>query len=440
MPRRSLYLILATAIISYVCYQRADRNPYGRYFAEVLQHVDRSYVERVDEQKLFEGAVEGMLSRLDDYSAFIPRTEAQHFQEQLDQEFGGIGLELGVDGKSRQIMVVSPLVGTPAYKAGIRAGDRIVAINGESSRAMPLKDALEKLRGKPKTQVKLSIERDDEEDPLEFELTRDIIQVDSVLGGSRRPDGSWNYLISEKEKIGYLRVTSFGDPTYKQLVAALDTLQKAGMRGLILDLRNNPGGLLESGTKVCDLFLKEKEVPIVSICGRDGDVREAFNSSGNGRFTDFPMVVLVNHYSASASEIVAACLQDHHRAEVAGERSWGKGTVQNVIYVEGGRSVLKLTTASYWRPSGKNIHRFKESKEDDDWGVTPDPGLDVKLDDEAFSRWIEFRRNRDLAKPGADWPGGDLADADPQLAKALEYLETKLSNSPASKTAAVERP
>ncbi len=126
MPRRSLYLILATAIISYVCYQRADRNPYGRYFAEVLQHVDRSYVERVDEQKLFEGAVEGMLSRLDDYSAFIPRTEAQHFQEQLDQEFGGIGLELGVDGKSRQIMVVSPLVGTPAYKAGIRAAGSVM--------------------------------------------------------------------------------------------------------------------------------------------------------------------------------------------------------------------------------------------------------------------------------------------------------------------------
>jgi len=431
MPRRTLLLILATAVVSMMCYERADRNPYGRYFAEVLQLVDRNYLEPVEDQKLFDGAVDGMLGKLDGYSSFITRQETAQFHESLDQVFGGIGLELGEDPKSKGLTVISPLVGTPAYRAGIHAGDHIVAIDGESTESVLLKEVIDKLRGKEGTKVTLDVIRDPDEKPLKFELTRAIIQVDSVLGNNRLKDGSWDYWLSEPDKIAYLRITSFGEPTARQLRETLEKLEKDGLRGLILDLRNNPGGLLPAATEICDQFLPTANLPIVTTRGRDGEVREAFLSKGAGKNRTYPVVLLVNHYSASASEIVAACLQDHHRATIVGERSWGKGTVQNVIPVEGGKSVLKLTVASYWRPSGKNIHRLKDVPETAEWGVSPDPDDDVKLTEEQRERWATFRREHDMAKSLAETPNTDTWEtADSQLVKAFEVIKAQLAQSP----------
>ena len=212
---------------------------------------------------------------------------------------------------------------------------------------------------------------------------------------------------------------------------------------MIIDMRNNPGGLLQGAEQVCDLFLPRGAV-IVSTRGRDARVHKEARASGAGQYQSLPLVVLVNDKSASAAEIVAACLQDHQRAAIVGERTWGKGTVQNVIPLEGGRSLLKLTIASYWRPSGKNIHRLESSKDHDEWGVKADPGCEVKLDKEQADEMLEKRRQRDVVhglgfSPGEVVPAppdGSPVDFDPQLLRAVDVLKQKLAETSARANAA----
>ena len=434
MPRRTLWLIFIVAVASLACYERADRNPYGRWFSEVLDTVNRYYVEPVDDQKLFEGALNGMIGRLDEYSAFLPRNQASQFQETIDQQYGGIGIEVNLEGENKDLTVMSPLVGTPAYKAGVRAGDKIVAIDGKSTANRTLNDIVGWLRGHPGDPVTLSVLRTGQEDPLTFELVRARIKVDSVLGDLRAPDGSWNFFLPGEDKIGYLRINSFGETTVEELNAALVWLTERDCRGVILDMRNNPGGLLQGAEEVCDLFLP-KGATIVTTRGRDERVQRKAEATGSGQYQQLPLVVLVNDKSASAAEIVAACLQDHKRASVVGERTWGKGTVQNVIPLEGGRSLLKLTIASYWRPSGKNIHRLESSIADDEWGVKPSAGHEVKLDEEQTASMEEARRRRDVlphVSPGEAPPGASDTplDFDPQLKAAVELLQNELKKSP----------
>lgn len=434
MPRRSLWLILGAVVVSLACYARADRNPYGRWFSEVLETIDRHYVEPVDDQKLFEGALDGMIGKLDEYSAFLPRSRARAFQESLDQQYGGIGIEVSLEGDNRQLTVMSPLVGTPAYKAGVLAGDKIVAIDGESTANKPLHEIVRWLRGKAGESVSISVLREGQEAPLQFDLVRARIKIDSVLGDLRQPDGSWHFLLPGDETIGYVRINSFGETTAADLDAALAGLVAQNARGVILDMRNNPGGLLQSAEQVCDLFLP-KDAVIVTTRGRDARVRNEARATGEGKFQSLPLVVLVNDKSASASEIVAACLQDHKRATVVGERTWGKGTVQNVIPLEGGRSLLKLTIASYWRPSGHNIHRLESSQDGDEWGVKPNAGFDVKLDDKATAQLFEERRKRDaIRKPSAGADTGSPLEFDPQLQRAVEALIERIAD-PRSRSA-----
>jgi carboxyl-terminal processing protease len=434
MPRRTLWLIFAVVIVSLACYERADRNPYGRWFAEALDTVDRYYVEPVDEQKLFEGALGGMIGRLDEYSAFLPRNLAPQFQQALDQQYGGIGIEVTLEGDDKQLTVMSPLVGTPAYKAGVRAGDKILAIDGRATGNRPLDDIVRSLRGKPGDPVSITVLRKGHDQPLEFDLVRAKIKVDSILGDLRQGDGTWNYFLPGDDKIGYVRINSFGESTVVELDAALEWLSQRGCRGLILDMRNNPGGLLQAAEEVCDLFLPEGAV-IVTTRGRDALVRNEARATGAGKYASLPLVVLVNDKSASAAEIVAACLQDHHRAAIVGERTWGKGTVQNVIPLEGGRSLLKLTIASYWRPSGQNIHRLESSKEGDEWGVKADAGCEVKLDEKQTSQWLDKRRHRDVVpssqrspgEPAPVSPDESPLDFDPQLSRAVQVLNEALA-------------
>ncbi|MEX0677793.1 MAG: S41 family peptidase [Pirellulales bacterium] len=443
MPRRTLWLIFAVVVVSLACYERADRNPYGRWFAEVLDTIDRNYVEPVDEQKLFEGALDGVIGKLDEYSAFLSRNDAPQFQQVLDQQYGGIGIEVTLEGADKQLTVMSPFVGTPAYKAGVRAGDTIVAIDGRSTKNRPLNEIVRWLKGRPGDPVAIEVVRKGHEKPLRFDLVRAKIRVDSVLGDLREPDGTWNFFLPGEDKIGYVRITAFGESTVEEFTAALQWLSARRCRGLILDLRNDPGGLLEAAKAVCDLFLPEGAV-IVSTRGRDARIHDEATATGAGEYQSLPLVVLVNDKSASAAEIVAACMQDHKRAAIVGERTWGKGTVQNVIPLEGGRSLLKLTIASYWRPSGKNIHRLESSQDEDEWGVKADPGCELKLDDKQTGELLEQRRQRDVVhsvgyspgEPVPAPPAGSPADFDPQLTRAVEVLKERLGEKAARAGAA----
>ena len=396
-----------------------------RVFVDTFEQIDRNYVKDVDRRELVEAAVRGMLSKLDPYSDYIGPNELTRFTEEVEQEFGGVGIQVHWDAEHREILVMTPLPGSPAYAAGIRAGDRIVEIEGKPVREFPegreIQQAVSLLKGDPGVEVAVTVKHPASDDLEKVTLKRAIIQLDTVLGDTRNPDGTWNYLLDGHDKIGYIRLTHFTRRSAEELRTALQSLREQELRGLILDLRYNPGGLLQSAVETADLFIESGV--IVSTDGRNSHERKWY-AKKFGTFSGFPMAVLVNHFSASASEIVSACLQDHDRAIVVGERSWGKGSVQNVIELEGGDSALKLTTASYHRPSGKNIHRFPGYSESDEWGVQPSDGFDVKFSLEEALKYQEYRRDRDLP------PSGGAAPAefkDSQLQKAIEAVEQQLA-------------
>lgn len=462
MPLRNLVIILVTAVVSLACYEKVQRNRYAVIVAETMQTVKNNYYEEVKPRALFEGAMNGMVQQLDPYSNFISPEEFRQFEESLEQEFGGIGIVVELSPKSNRLTVMSPLVGTPAHKAGLRSGDTILKINDTTTEEMQLKDSVTLMRGKPGTPVKLVIQHAGEKEPTEYTIKRAIIPIDSVLGDRRKADGTWDFHLEQNRRLGYVRLITFGEHTVQELEKAL-AFADEDIDALILDLRDNAGGLLTSAVGTCDMFLDEGR--IVSTRGRGGAIKATYDAtSGKPAFDkQIPLVVLVNGFSASASEIVAACLQDHQRAVVIGQRTWGKGTVQNVIRLEGGKSAVKLTTASYWRPSEKNIHRGKEAKEDDDWGVRPDEGFEVIMTDADARKAAKLRRERDLYPIGTsppkeevepkpeenpsgeqppEGPGGEQPDAekkppenspaepfvDPQLKRAIEYLEEQLKS------------
>jgi carboxyl-terminal processing protease len=434
MPRRNYLTILAAIIISIVCYAAADRNPLGRSFSEVADLVQRHYVGRVDRQSLWAAGVRGMLGELGDpYSEYINPTEAAEFDEILNQEFGGIGIYVDVDQQSKRPVVISPIIGSPAYKAGVLAGDVISKIDGQPTREMSYSDATSRIRGKVGKAVRLTVERAGKTEPIDLPpIERQIINTDSVLGETHDAAGHWSFFLTDTPKIGYVRITSFGERTVGELRTALEELKSQGMQGLVLDLRNDPGGLVPAAVGVCEQFL-EKGKPIVSTRGRDGKIEREYVAGDEEKFLGFPMAVLVNEYSASASEIVAACLQDNGRAKIIGQRSYGKGTVQNFLPLSGHEGVLKLTTANYWRPSGKNIQRPADEKDSDQWGVSPDSGFEVKTSDEQFHQWMQWRRDRDRIRPAertgeltGESETKDSLRHDAPLARAIEYLETQI--------------
>ncbi len=412
-----------------------------KLLVDVLDEVQQKYVKELDGDKMRE-LVENMvtfgLERLDPHSGFINQDEFKQFQKQSKGRFGGIGIRIDIDRNTGMIVVLSPMVGTPAFEAGVLAGDLIVKVNGQSTEGMPVKKVIESIQGEPGTKVKITVLHEGAKTPTDFEITRAEIAVDSVLGDQRMKDNlkEWDFWIDPQTKIAYVRVTAFSETTTAELTKVVAALQKAGMAGLVVDLRNNPGGLLRSAVEVSSLFLPEGKT-VVSTKGRNNSKDETFTSRSVSSSVDtskpYPLVILLNRYSASASEIVAAALQDHLRAVIIGERSYGKGSVQNVIPMENGTSALKLTTASYWRPSGRNIHRFPESKEEDDWGVRPNKDYDVKLTDEERIEYLKGRRDRDIIrKPGQEVKSGDKQKEyrDKVLEKAVEYIKGELAKQP----------
>ena len=365
-----------------------------RLLVDTIDQIERNYVTDLSRRELIEAAIQGIIEKLDPYSNYIPPGEIDRFRTAVESEFGGIGIQITME--NGQLRVLSPLVGTPAYRAGLLAGDRITHINGESAEGLALDQAVERLKGPPGTSITLTVVHAGQREPQEYTIEREVVHVETVLGDRRRDDDSWDYFLDREAGIGYVRLSAFSRDTPRELRAALAGLKREGLQGLILDLRFNPGGLLSAAIEVTDLFLREGA--IVSTNGRNVQER-SWEATASGTLDDFPLVVLVNRFSASASEIVAAALQDHGRAAVVGERTWGKGSVQNVIEMEEGRSALKLTTASYRRPSGENIHRFPGDGEDRPWGVVPDEGLALRLSERELVTLVRQRRERDVVRP-----------------------------------------
>ncbi|QDU82061.1 Carboxy-terminal processing protease CtpA precursor [Polystyrenella longa] len=388
-------------------------------FVDTFEKIEKNYVDEIDRREMVEAAVRGMLRELDPYSNYISRNDIQRFNQTVDQEFGGIGIQVFVDPDTTRLTVMTPIPGTPAYAAGVKAGDTILEIEGKSTDGFQVSDAVELLKGKRGEKVKLKILHNNEADPIDLEIERDVIKLSTVLGMKYNDDATWNFWLNDEEKIAYIRLTHFSRRSSEELQTVLDELVLKGMRGLILDLRSNPGGLLSQATDISDMFIESGR--IVSTKGRNTPER-VWDARSEGTYKGFPMAVLVNRFSASASEIVAACLQDHDRAVVIGERTWGKGSVQNVFDLEAGNSALKLTTASYHRPSGKNIHRSRNAKTTDDWGVMPNEEYTIDFSNDELRAYLEFRRKLDVI--------GAVEEEDPfddtQLNKAMEYVESKL--------------
>jgi len=395
MPTRNLVILVVATLISMVCYQTASRNHYGGLLAHAIGEIDTKFVREVDQRELFEGAMDGMVRKLDPYSGYISPKELAAFSEELGQEFGGIGIVVEVNRETKRLTVLSPLPDTPAYAAGMRAGDQILAIDGKSTEGFQIFDAVDLMRGEPGSKLTVTVMHAGDEEPIDMELERAIIPVASVLGDVRNPDGTWQFRLKSNPDIGYVRLASFGEKTAEELRQTLEEL-RPNINGLILDLRGNGGGLLDSAVEICDQFIDEGK-KIVSIRGRDPKDWEDYLATTEGTTVDpeLPMVIMIDGYSASAAEIMAACLQDHDRAKVVGSRSWGKGTVQTVTPFAGGRSRLKLTVATYWRPNGKNIHRHVDAKPEESWGVAPNEGYEVEVDEETLTKIVLLRRERD---------------------------------------------
>ena len=391
-------------------------------FTEVLAHVQKHYVEEVKTKDLVYGAIRGMLATLDPHSAFMSPDVYKEVQVETKGEFGGVGIQIGM--KDNRLVVIAPIDGTPADRAGVKAADVILKVNNESTKDMTLMDAVQKMRGPKGTKVTLTVHREGVPEPLVFALTREIIKIESVK--SKMIDGN----------IGYIRLTQFQDQTAKDMTAALQKLREQKMQALVLDLRNNPGGLLTSAIEVSEQFVGLNRL-IVYIKTREGR-KDDYISHIKDVPDDYPIIVLVNEGSASASEIVAGALQDWGRAVLVGVQTFGKGSVQTILPLGDG-SGLRLTTAKYFTPKGRSIHGVgitpdivvkgkptatpairerdldKALRESNREEAQPSPVPEVKPEPK------EGKKDKDTAKPKE---GKEGEDEDLQLQKGVELLKS----------------
>jgi len=432
-------LVLLTAVVSWTAPPPNADFQTVRDIVDVLAEVDKNYYRPLTpemKKKLVKDMINGGLYQLDRNTAYYTEDDLKHFREETDGKFGGIGAYLGLDPKTNYLMISQPMFGTPAYEAGLDAGDLILKVGDISTEGMTVDAASATIKGKPGTDVTLTVRRVGKEESEAVTLTRAVIEIHPVSGLKRKANdpGHWDFLADPTARIGLVRLTGFNGKTATELKAALAELEKAQARGLILDLRNNPGGLLDEAVQVSDLFLAGGVIVSTEDRNKDGRKESAKKDGTYFESPKIPMAVLVNGGSASASEIVAAALQDNGRAVVIGERSYGKGSVQNVLELPGGTSAVKLTTAVWLTPDGKNIHKWPDSKDTDPWGVKPDAGLEVKLSEEDYRQYFLHLREveRVPGKGGAPRPpreGDKKLDPnhkDKVLEKALDHIRQKL--------------
>lgn len=385
-----------------------------RTFADVFARVKKDYVENIDDTELMKNAIRGMLSGLDPHSAYLGKSEYQSLHEGTVGEFGGLGIEIGEEGGF--IKVIAPIDDTPAYRAGVKAGDVIIRLDDKSAKGIGLSEAIKLMRGKPGEPITLTIMREGQEKPLKITIVRDIITIKSVRSRTLEP----GYL--------YLRITQFQSHTAELLREAIERFREensADINGVVLDLRNNPGGVLNGAVSVSDIFLEEGL--IVYTEGRDSDSASHFRAKPGDMIGGAPMVVLVNGGSASASEIVAGALQDQGRAIILGEKTFGKGSVQTILPMSNGDAV-KLTTARYYTPAGRSIQAL---------GIEPDiktRNLSLKRDAETdlatvteaqLSRHLENAgENSEDATSQSENTERPLAEEDYPLYEALNLLRS----------------
>jgi carboxyl-terminal processing protease len=418
MKKRILYICLTTVLglnlligaQIYITNTRAaeGENVYEevRLFMRVLERVRQDYVdgEKVTYQDLIRAAMRGMLNTLDPHSEYMEPSKYTELKSDTEGAFGGVGIVVGM--RDNYLTVVSPMEDSPASRAGIQAGDKIVKIEGRGTEKISLQDALKKLRGEPGTDVMITVMRQGVPEK-DYKLTRSIIKVETVkdINGRREfPLGD--------NKVGYVRITQFGEQTTAEFRDALQKLSKQGMEGLIMDLRNNPGGLLDQAVKVCDIFLKSGQL-IVSTEGRSQRMKtEKYSATGRDEYPNVQIAILVNGGSASAAEIVSGCLQDVGRAFIIGEQTFGKGSVQSIMPLEDG-SALRLTTAKYYTPSHKVIHEH---------GITPDSIVTMTPEEERTRYLKEIVGGFDSLDPAQKEQVKDFHDV--QLERAQDYLKS----------------
>ena len=368
-------LILGALTSKSVTAYAADRYAELQIFTKVLNLVQRYYVEDVDVSRLLAGGIKGMLNELDPHTNYLPPDIYKEFETETSGEFGGLGIEITV--KKGILTIISPIEDTPAWKAGLKAGDRVIGINGKSTKGLSLVEAAQHMRGKLGDIVTLQVVREGEENPLDFKVKRGVVKLKSVK------------YTNLEQGYAYLRITSFIESTYRDLKKMIKRHRKKNkeLKGMIIDLRRNPGGLLDQAVKISDMFLKEGV--IVSTVGRSQKEKDTIYATQSETLEPFPLIVLVNEFSASASEILAGALQDNKRALIMGQRSFGKGSVQSVIKLGDG-SGLKLTVARYYTPSGRSIQAE---------GIQPDVSID-NIDTEALEKAVvqgKVRREKDIS-------------------------------------------
>ncbi|WRA30371.1 PDZ domain-containing protein [Helicobacter pylori] len=383
-------------------------------FSNVVSEIEKKYVDKISISEIITKAIEGLLSNLDAHSAYLNEKKFKEFQAQTEGEFGGLGITVGM--RDGVLTVIAPLEGTPAYKAGVKAGDNILKINNESTLSMSIDDAINLMRGKPKTSIQITIVRKNEPKPLVFNIVRDIIKIPSVYVKTIKDTP---YL--------YVRVSSFDKNVTKSVLDGLKANPKT--KGIVLDLRGNPGGLLNQAVGLSNLFIKEGI--LVSQKGKNKEENLEYKANGRAPYTNLPVVVLVNGGSASASEIVAGALQDHKRAIIIGEKTFGKGSVQVLLPVNKDEAI-KITTARYYLPSGRTI----QAK-----GITPDivvyPGK-VPENENKFSLKeadLKHHLEQELKKIDDKTPNSKEADKDKKNEEEKEVTPKMISDDIQLKTA-----
>jgi carboxyl-terminal processing protease len=380
-------------------------------FGDVFERIRADYVEKPDDAKLVEAAINGMLTSLDPHSSYMDAKSFRDMQANLQGKFAGLGMEVTME--DGLIKVISPIADTPAARAGILSGDIITQIDGEAVQGLTLSQAVDKMRGAVKTSVKLTIVRKERKDPLELNLTREVIEVKSVK-------------FRHEDDVGYIQVTQFGDQTTENLRTAIESLKKDigedRLKGYVLDLRNDPGGLLDQAIGVCDTFLDKGE--IVSTRGRNPEDVKRWNARHGDVTKGKRLVLLINGGSASASEIVAGALQDHKRATLLGTRSFGKGSVQTIIPV-GNDAAIRLTTARYFTPSGRSIQAMGIEPDMKVLEAVPDNlmGKDEAKGEASLRGHLSNDKGEDLSASQA-YVASDPAK-DTQLLAALDLLRGK---------------
>ena len=367
--------------------------PHLELLAKVIATIQQRYVEKIETKQLIDSALEGMAISLDPYSQFMTPEIKKEFEVETKGELEGVGMVITI--QDHIITVVSPIEDTPAFKAGIESGDKIVQIEEKSTKGLSTWEAAQKLRGEPGTKVTIKVLREDEEELLTFELTREIIHIKSVKNAGIISDGT-----------GYIRLTAFREDTIKELEKSISELLKEGVNSIILDLRNNPGGFLDSAIRISDLFLPKGQLIVYTKGRKDEDERKYYSQKDPLLPMNNAIVILVNEGSASASEIVAGALKDSKRAIIIGAKTFGKGSVQSIIDLDN-EYALRLTTAHYYIPEGRCIEGE---------GIIPD--IEVEISKEEKKQMREFLAGYQK----------ENIEKDPQLKKAVEYLTEEQKN------------